>query len=169
MTSQVFMNDRLPRLRDDTAKLSFRSCGETTPQDRNESGASGHGEPLSLSRIREDPFEKQQVGKLQGDNTAQPKCAVCNRAVADDRWFCRIPRETKRIVLCCPCCALRNFETSDQKMNGHDRDFRTYERNLHFLVDGLKQHDAFSHRTKDCPSYFATSENSGRRARLRYT
>jgi hypothetical protein len=41
------------------------------PQDRIESGASGRGEPLSLSRIREDPFEKQQVGKLQGDNTAQ--------------------------------------------------------------------------------------------------
>ena len=108
------------------------------PQDRIESGASGHGEPLSLSRIREDPFEKQQVGKLQGDNTAQPKCAVCNRAVPDDRWFCRIPRETKRIVLCCPCCALRYFETSDPKMNGHDRDFRTYERNLHFLMDGEK-------------------------------
>src|SRR6266487_4418379 len=32
------------------------SAEKPPPQDRIESGASGHGEPLSLSRIREDPF-----------------------------------------------------------------------------------------------------------------
>jgi len=31
------------------------------------------------------------------NNPGQLKCAVCNREVADDRWFCRIPRGTKRI------------------------------------------------------------------------
>ncbi len=94
--------------------------------------------PLSLSRTREAPSEKQQVGKLQGDDTAQQKCFVCSKEIPAGGWFCRIPRGTKRIVLCCPSCALRYFETSYPKINGQDRDFRAYESNLHFLVDGEK-------------------------------
>ncbi|PYV68335.1 MAG: hypothetical protein DMG96_36700 [Acidobacteria bacterium] len=76
--------------------------------------------PLSLSRTREAPSEKQQVGKLQGDDTAQQKCFVCSKEIPAGGWFCRIPRGTKRIVLCCPSCALRYFETSYPKINGHD-------------------------------------------------
>ncbi len=80
----------------------------------------------------------QHAGMARVNDPGQLKCAVCNSEVADDRWFCRIPGETKRIVLCSPSCALRHFETSYPKMNGHDRDSRIYERSLHFLVDGEK-------------------------------
>jgi len=80
----------------------------------------------------------QAEGMARANDPGQLKCAVCNRAVADDRWFCRIPCETKRIVLCCPSCALRYFETSYPKINGHDRDFRTCDRSLHFVADGEK-------------------------------
>ena len=81
---------------------------------------------------------KQQIGDLQGDDTGQQKCFLCSKEIMAGGWFCRIPRETKRIVLCCPCCALRYFETYYLNMNDHDRDFRTYEHNMHFLVDGEK-------------------------------
>ncbi len=116
----------------------FDPAEKPAPQDRIESGGSGQGDPLSLSRTREAASEKQHVVELSGDDTGQQKCFVCGKEIVAGGWFCRIPSGTKRIVLCCPCCALRYFETSYPKINGHDRDFRAYERSLHFLVDGEK-------------------------------
>jgi hypothetical protein len=44
-----------------------------------------------------------------GDGATEQKCFVCGKAVGDG-WFCRIPRDGKRIVLCSPSCAMRFFE-----------------------------------------------------------
>jgi hypothetical protein len=46
-----------------------------------------------------------------GDGAAEQKCFVCGKEVGDG-WFCRIPRDGKRIVLCSPSCAIRFFENS---------------------------------------------------------
>jgi hypothetical protein len=51
------------------------------------------------------PFTAVDVG------AAEQKCFVCGKEITDG-WFCRIPRDGGRIVLCSPSCAMRFFENS---------------------------------------------------------
>jgi len=72
-------------------------------------------------------------------DTAQQKCFVCKEEIVDGHWFCRIPREDKpAVVLCCPRCALRYFDTLHPATNGDELDRAAGERNGHFLMDGEK-------------------------------
>jgi hypothetical protein len=52
-----------------------------------------------------------------GDGAAEQKCFVCGKEVGDG-WFCRIPRDGKRIVLCSPSCAIRFFGESFSAAHG---------------------------------------------------
>ena len=67
--------------------------------------------PLGASQTREEHSDNQEPGAVQGDDDAQQICFACGREIVEGRWFCRVPREAKRIVLCCPRCALRYFDT----------------------------------------------------------
>jgi hypothetical protein len=47
-------------------------------------------------------------------------CFVCQKPIADNQWFCRVPQmngvpdsETKRILLCSTSCAFRYFAFSE--------------------------------------------------------
>jgi len=47
-------------------------------------------------------------------------CIVCQKPIADNQWFCRVPQkngasdsEAKRILLCSPSCAFRYFAFSE--------------------------------------------------------
>jgi hypothetical protein len=62
----------------------------------------------------------QQTEADVADSQSRPTCFVCQRAVADDQWFCRLTQKVKaaadpqaaRILLCSPACALRYFAES---------------------------------------------------------
>jgi hypothetical protein len=70
---------------------------------------------------------------------APQKCLVCDKEIGDGAWFCKIPREKKPIVMmCCPGCALRYFDTLHPPMNGDELDRAANERSLRFLMDGEK-------------------------------
>jgi hypothetical protein len=51
---------------------------------------------------------------LQINGVAEQKCFICGKALGD-AWFCRIPHDGKRIVLCSPFCAHRYFDSITQR------------------------------------------------------
>jgi hypothetical protein len=57
------------------------------------------------------------VDGLQGEDATQQKCFVCESEIVDGRWFCRLPFEDKRIILCSPRCALSHFESQNPGSN----------------------------------------------------
>jgi hypothetical protein len=74
-----------------------------------------------------------------GVDAAQQKCLFCDKEIGDGAWFCKIPREKKpTVVLCCPRCALRYFDTLPPATNGDEPDRAAGERSVHFLMDGEK-------------------------------
>ena len=78
--------------------------------------------------------DAQANARLSVD-AAQQKCFVCDKEIVDGRWFCKVFRESKRVVLCCPRCALRYFETLHPTADGDERNRAAYEQSLHFLVE----------------------------------
>jgi hypothetical protein len=79
----------------------------------------------------------EEAPRVKGN--ARQKCFACDQEIADGPWFCKVPREGKRIaVLCCPRCALRYFDSLHPAANGDELDRANYEQNLHFLVDAEK-------------------------------
>jgi hypothetical protein len=70
---------------------------------------------------------------------ARQKCFVCGQEIADGPWFCKIPREEKpTVLLCCPRCALRYFDSPHPAAIGEEQDRANYEQSLPFLVDAEK-------------------------------
>jgi hypothetical protein len=70
-------------------------------------------------------------------DAASQKCFACHEEIVDGRWFCKIPREDKpTVVLCCPGCALRYFDSLLPAPNGDDSDRVACERSLRFLMNG---------------------------------
>ena len=63
-------------------------------------------------------------------------CAHCQAEIVDSHWFCRLPGNEARTLLCCPSCALRYFERPRADRNGWDQDWDSYERRFHFFVNG---------------------------------
>jgi ribosomal protein L24E len=90
---------------------SWSESENGAPGSQIESHAPVQDDPLAVSRTRKEPFENQPAGAVHGANGAQQKCFVCHKNIADDRWFCRVPRDGRRIVLCSTKCALRYFDT----------------------------------------------------------
>jgi len=86
-----------------------------------------------------EPPETSRKAAPSVNGNAQQKCLVCGREIVDGRWFCKIPREEKpTVVLCCPGCALRYFDTLRPKSKGDEQDRATCEQSLHFLADGAR-------------------------------
>jgi len=65
-------------------------------------------------------------------------CFVCQKTIADNDWFCRLPktttgadgREIQEIVLCSPACALRHFNDSQPNGNGFEPNYDGFEHSL---------------------------------------
>jgi hypothetical protein len=80
-----------------------------------------------------------QADARPGADAAQRKCAVCAKEIGDGTWFCKISREkAPAVVLCCPRCALRYFDTLQPATNGDELDRVAGDRNMHFLMEGEK-------------------------------
>jgi hypothetical protein len=80
-----------------------------------------------------------QAGVRPGAAAAQQKCSVCETEIVDDRPFCKIPhKEEPALLLCCPRCALRYFDTLHPATNGEELDQAAFERSVHFFVNGEK-------------------------------
>ncbi len=92
-------------------------------------------EPSDISNDRP-VIERQETWRETPsvNGNGQQKCFVCHRKIADDGWFCKVPREAKRTVLCCPQCALRCFDTPHPVTNGDQEACRAREQRLHFLM-----------------------------------
>jgi hypothetical protein len=71
-------------------------------------------------------------------DAAPQKCFVCDEEILDGRSFCKIPRKEKPIVLCCPRCVLRYFDSPRPTTNGDEIERAACERSLHFLVGDEK-------------------------------
>jgi hypothetical protein len=54
---------------------------------------------------------------VQNDGAAEQKCFICGKALGNG-WFCRIPHDGKRIVLCSPSCAMRFYEAAHSTAQG---------------------------------------------------
>lgn len=58
-----------------------------------------------------------------------PTCYLCNKNIAENQWFCRLPQKPEggsmpdaaTILLCSPACALRYFASASPSGNGEDR------------------------------------------------
>jgi hypothetical protein len=54
-------------------------------------------------------------------------CFVCKKEIADNGWFCRLPRKTgdaagaqaTEILLCTPGCAFRHFTNLENETTTH--------------------------------------------------
>ena len=78
-----------------------------------------------------------QVNARPGADAARQKCFVCDKEIADGAWFCKIPREKEpTVLLCCPRCALRYFDTVHPTTNGDELNRPAHERSAHFSVNG---------------------------------
>lgn len=78
-----------------------------------------------------------QVNVQPGAHAEPQKCSVCEEEIGNRPCFCKIPREeAPTVLLCCPQCALRYFDTLHPTTNRDELD--RAERSLHFIVDGEK-------------------------------
>ena len=70
-----------------------------------------------------------------------PTCFLCNKNIAENQWFCRLPQkpeggsvpDMENIFLCSPTCALRYFASVSQSGDSENRG--RYEGSP-ILVDG---------------------------------
>jgi hypothetical protein len=71
-------------------------------------------------------------------NDTRQKCFVCETEIVDGRSFCKVNRESEKVVLCSPRCALRYFDSLNPPTNGDEQSRAASEQSLHFLVDEEK-------------------------------
>ena len=64
------------------------------------------------------------------------KCFVCGNDAEAGGWFCQIPCEDKRILLCSPYCALSYFKTLNSASGANGQERADYEDRVHFVVNG---------------------------------
>lgn len=87
------------------------------------------------------PNEAAPVGdgnssRLSHNGQNRQTCALCQSAVEDGLWFCRLPEDQGQVLLCSPSCALQYFNRRHAGKNGSDQDWESREGRSHFLVDG---------------------------------
>jgi hypothetical protein len=90
-------------------------------------------------RLAIEPQDSSPEEAPRVNGRARQKCFVCDREIVDGPWFCKVPCEGKPIVvLCCPWCALRYFNSPHPAAIGEEQDRANYEQSLPFLVDAEK-------------------------------
>jgi len=77
-----------------------------------------------------------QDGMLRQDEGTPQTCFVCGGKAEDSGWFCQIPGEEKRIVLCSPYCALSYFGTANNTCGANGHEVACDDDGVHFLVNG---------------------------------
>ena len=80
-----------------------------------------------------EPQETSREAPSVNGNVRQ-KCFICRREIVDNGWFCKLPREARRIMLCCPQCALRYFDTLYPATNGDEQVWSACGQRPNFLV-----------------------------------
>lgn len=77
---------------------------------------------------------------------ARLMCFVCEKQIADDGWFCRLPQKTEgaadaqaqKVLLCSPTCALRYLGDSQPSGNGFESSYDGFEHSLPVTGGGQK-------------------------------
>jgi len=82
------------------------------------------------------PSDHQPDGRARADCVAPQRCFICGHDIVDDAWFCRIPHEHEKTVLCTPRCALRYFEGLHPSVNNDGDHGADYEHRGYFFVGG---------------------------------
>jgi hypothetical protein len=112
-----------------------KATSERTVSPR-QSGASGGAEWPSLGGTLQSRAGNQRGGTLGQDNSVLQKCCVCGKDAEAGGWFCQIPCEDKRILLCSPYCALSYFKTLNPPSGGNGQEHAGDEECVHFVVNG---------------------------------
>ena len=115
---------------------SIPNAEHPAPQGRTLSRMSGSGNPPSPRAAREPPANRRQAGTTPQDDNKPQKCFVCGKEVPAGGWFCRIPREEDKIVLCSPLCALGYFDAFESASNPDKPDLADYEHRVRFFTNG---------------------------------
>ena len=113
----------------------MKATGEKAVSPR-QSGASGGAQRPSLSGTLQTRAGIQQGGTLGQDNSVLQKCFVCGKDAEAGGWFCQIPCDDKRILLCSPYCALSYFKTLNPASRANGQEHADDEECVHFLVNG---------------------------------
>ena len=82
----------------------------------------------SLKPTEAAPAGARNSGFLRRDGETRQTCANCRAEIVDDHWFCRLPGNEGRVILCSPFCAMLYFERSPAERNGGDADAEANDR-----------------------------------------
>jgi len=82
------------------------------------------------------PAADGNSNRLRRNGEMRPTCAHCRAEIVDGQWFCRLPADKELTLLCSSSCALRYFDRLHVERNGLDQDWKSYEHQFHFVVNG---------------------------------
>jgi hypothetical protein len=112
-----------------------KATSERTVSPR-QSGASGEAQRKTLSGALQTRAGSQPGGTLRRSDSVLQKCFVCGEDAEAGGWFCQIPCEDKRILLCSPYCALSYFKTLNPPSGANGQEHVDNEECVHFAVNG---------------------------------
>ena len=103
---------------------------------RSQSAATAEEQPPNLGGTLPTRAGKRQGGTVRQDDSIPQKCFVCGGKAEASGWFCQMPGEDKRIVLCSPCCALSYFNLVSTAPGTNGQENLRYEDGVHFVLNG---------------------------------